>query len=66
MFPIQPSHNNRMKNEDIVAELQARDIEVTNLKEQLKELREVVNNNKAVLFDLLEVLKNSKIPQRTK
>jgi hypothetical protein len=55
-----------MKNEDIVAELQARDIEVTNLKEQLKELREVVNNNKAVLFDLLEVLKNSKIPQRTK
>jgi len=55
-----------MKNEDIVAELQARDIEVTNLKEQLKELREVVNNNKAVLFDLLEVLKNAKIPQRTK
>jgi hypothetical protein len=55
-----------MKNEDIIAELQARDIEVADLKEQLKELVEAVNNNKAVLFDLLEVLKNAKIPYNNK
>jgi hypothetical protein len=49
-----------MKNEDMIAELQARDIEINSLKEQLKELQKVVNANKDVLFDLLEVLKNDR------
>lgn len=41
----------------MIAELQARDIEINSLKEQLKELQKVVDANKDVLFDLLEVLK---------
>jgi hypothetical protein len=54
-----------MKNEDMIAELQARDIEINSLKEQLKELQKAVNANKDVLFDLFEVLKNAEIPYRS-
>lgn len=42
----------------MIAELQARDIEINSLKEQLKELQKVVNVNKDVLFDLIEILKS--------
>jgi len=53
-----------MKNEDMITEIQASNMEIDSLKRQVDELRTVVNNNKSVLFELLEVLKNAKIPYR--
>ncbi len=50
----------------MITELQARDIEINSLKEQIKELQEIVNANKDVLFDLLEVLQTAEIPYRSK
>lgn len=49
-----------MKNNNtaVAAEIEALHQEIATLKLQIKDLVNVTNNNKEVLFDLLEVLKN--------
>jgi len=51
---------NSMKNNNsaVAAEIEALHQEIATLKAQIKDLVNVTNNNKEVLFDLLEVLKN--------
>lgn len=51
---------NSMKNNNtaVAAEIEALHQEIATLKLQIKDLVNVTNNNKEVLFDLLEVLKN--------
>jgi len=38
--------------------------EIENLYREIEDLKKIVNNNKDVLFELLEVLKSAKIPYR--
>jgi len=51
---------NSMKNNNtaVAAEIEALHQEIATLKLQIKDLVNVTNTNKEVLFDLLEVLKN--------
>jgi hypothetical protein len=53
------THEGALTSTAVAAEIEALYMEIENLKK-------VVNTNKEVLFDLLEVLKNAKIPYRTK
>lgn len=50
---------------DLQAEFEVLNSEISSLKKELSDLKTVVNANKDVLFELLEVLKNGKIPYRT-
>jgi hypothetical protein len=50
---------------DLLAESESINQEIVSLKKELADLKNVVNANKDVLFELLEVLKSAKIPYRT-
>ena len=54
---IKDTYEGALINPAIAAEIEALYMEIKNLKK-------VVDANKAVLFDLLEVLKSAKIPYR--
>jgi hypothetical protein len=54
---IKTTHEGALINPAIKAEIEA-------LYMEIEDLKKVVNANKAVLFDLLEVLKGAKIPYR--
>ena len=54
---IKDTYEGALINPAIAAEIEALYMEINNLKK-------VVDANKAVLFDLLEVLKSAKIPYR--
>jgi len=56
---IKDTYEGALINPAIAAEIEALYMEIKNLKK-------VVDANKAVLFDLLEVLKNAKIPYHNK
>jgi len=51
------THEGALINPAVAAEIEA-------LYQEINELKEVVNANKNVLHELLEVLKNAKIPYR--
>ena len=51
------THEGALTSTAVAAEIEALYMEIENLKK-------AVNTNKEVLFDLLEVLKNAKIPYR--
>jgi hypothetical protein len=56
---IKNTHEGALINPAVAAEIEALHMEI-------KELKTVVNANKEVLHDLLEVLKNAEIPYRSK
>ena len=61
------NHNKRMKIKNthegaLVSPAVAAEIEALHM--EIEDLKKVVNNNKDVLHELLEVLKNAKIPYR--
>jgi hypothetical protein len=56
---IKDTYEGALINPAIAAEIEALYMEINNLKK-------VVDANKAVLFDLLEVLRNAKIPYNNK
>ena len=55
---IKNTHEGALINPAVAAEIEA-------LYQEINDLKEVVNANKTVLHDLLEVLKNAAIPYRS-
>ena len=45
----------------IVAEFEALHMDIADLKKQIKDLVEIVNANKGVLFDTIELMKSSNL-----
>jgi hypothetical protein len=63
---IKTTYEGALINPAVAAEIEALYMEINALKETVKQQATVINANKDVLHELLDVLKNAEIPYRNK